>query len=106
MLKRPVVKYSKREVLQAFSFISGKSDQASPGFISEEKLSRALYHGNGGADPSLVEEIMTMVEHNTGGKLNYDELVNLMMGETQPSQPAGHSAANARSRKVHRRGHK
>jgi Ca2+-binding EF-hand superfamily protein len=108
MLQRPVVNYSKKDVLEAFSFISGKSNP-SPGFISEEKLSRALYHGNGGADPLLVEEIMTMVEHNTGARLNYQELVDLMMGSRgiQSTPSFGATAgpgANTGSKKIHRRG--
>lgn len=106
MLQRPVVKYSKEDVLKAFSFLSGKSSSTPAGFISEEKLSRALYHGNGGADPLLVEEIMTMVEHNTGGRLNYQELVDLMMGTVETPAPGAQSlgATAIGSKKMNRRG--
>mmetsp|Transcript_18393 Transcript_18393/g.19150 ORF Transcript_18393/g.19150 Transcript_18393/m.19150 type:complete len:220 (+) Transcript_18393:37-696(+) len=78
MLQRPVVNYRKKDVLNAFSILAGKSEKF--GTISEVKLSRALYRGNGGTDPLLAEDIMAMVEHTPGGRINYQELVDLMMG--------------------------
>ena len=79
MLQRPVVNYQKKDVLNAFQILAGKSE--TNGIITEAKLSRALYRGNGGGiDPLLAEDIMTMVEHTPGGRINYQELVDLMMG--------------------------
>lgn len=84
MLRRPDVNYDKADVLKAFSILAGKS---SSGMITEEKLSRALYRGDGGMDPTVAEEIMNMLEHNTGGVLDYQELVDLMMGTKEKPLP-------------------
>lgn len=97
MLRRPTVCYEKSDVLKAFTILAGNSP---PGKITEEKLSRALYRGAGGMDPSLAEEIMNMVEHNTAGVLDFQELVDLMMGVAE--KPLSLSNAAKMTKKAQR----
>jgi hypothetical protein len=90
------VNYSKKDILNAFTVLAGRGHEltrpatgAATHTIPEEKLCRALTHGSerrgaggegGERDPLLVEDILTMLEHNPGGLLDYQELVDLMMG--------------------------
>lgn len=99
MLERPIVNYRKKDVLNAFAILAGKSE--TNGTISEVKLSRALYRGNGGADPLLAEDIMTMVEHTPGGRINYQELVDLMMGVDEVKSRHG-NRTHKKSMKSHK----
>jgi Ca2+-binding EF-hand superfamily protein len=83
ILKKPKIRCGREELIEAFQTIAGKS--ASPGHISLTHLSRALYRGDGGYDPLTVEEILSMLEHSPAGVVNYMEMIDLMMGSSDPN---------------------
>lgn len=79
LLSRPAIaKYSKEEMINCFSRLAGP--RAPPGKIDFDVLKSAMRNGAGGMDPSVAEEIMTMMAHIQGGFVDYIEIVNLFLG--------------------------
>lgn len=87
---RPNVSYTKDDIRNAFKAIAGK--KAPAGFISQQSLARALYSGRSTTasvnENITPEEILTMTGEGNRGLIDYEEIVNLMMGiETIPRYP-------------------
>mmetsp|Transcript_2627 Transcript_2627/g.3944 ORF Transcript_2627/g.3944 Transcript_2627/m.3944 type:complete len:231 (-) Transcript_2627:270-962(-) len=98
ILKRPTVDYSKQDVMDAFQTLAGKNCER--GTISVDKLSRAVYRGAGGIEPLVAEDIMAMMEHCPGGKIDYMEIIDLMMGVEKDGEPTTDIHPNRRRQKV------
>lgn len=78
IMKRPEVRYSKADVLKAFSVLSGSRSR--PGYIKKDLLARAIRYGNGGIPQEDADEIMSMLEHTPTASFDYVELCDLLMG--------------------------
>ena len=79
MLQRPsLTKHTKSEMAEYFRILAGSSSP--PGKIKFEVLKSAIRNGDGGIDPSLAEEMVTMMANIPGGEVDYIEIINLFMG--------------------------
>jgi Ca2+-binding EF-hand superfamily protein len=100
---RPDVSYTKNDVRNAFAVLAGKSEL--PGSISYKKLSEAL---SGSAARAAAEnhtfsadEILLMTSNSPNGIVNYDEIINLMMGnqDRSTSYAKSNTSTHHRSKK-------
>ena len=78
LLRQPENNVVKEDIRNAFRLLAGKN--AKNGEISRESLRKALQHSSGGyMEPSDIEEIMSMVDNNVRGVVNYDEIIDFVM---------------------------
>ena len=82
ILNRPAVPYSKSDVLRSFAILAGK--KTAPGKIKLSTLRYSIMYGAGGLDPNAADDILTMMEHIPGGEVDYEEMVELFMGDSVP----------------------
>ncbi len=81
ILSRPSTSYTKADMEKNFATLAGKN--AEPGKIDYDLLNRAIRFGAGGIEENLSEEMMTMMDHISGGEIDYKEIVDLFMGNKQ-----------------------
>jgi hypothetical protein len=82
VLVRPEIAYTRNDLRAAFEITAGKGGEN--GEIFSERLTRAIHLGAGGLDPIVVGDIMAMLDGNIGGIIDYDEIIDLMMGVEDP----------------------
>lgn len=78
MLVRPQVSYTRESLRAAFEIIAGRGGEK--GEINIDRLSHAIHHGAGGMDPAVAGDLMAMLDGNIGGRVDYEEIIDLMMG--------------------------
>lgn len=104
LMRPPIEKYTKTELAKHFAYLGNSyvylctlgllsyltttmhtpaGSNAKPGKIDFDVLRSAIRNGDGGMDPSVAEEMMTMMANIPGGEVDYLEMIELLLGSSK-----------------------